>query len=328
MKEDLVAALDGGGTKTVLVIADSCGQVLGIGKGGPVNALFVPDSTAIESVQNAAKGAMERAGLSDEADAPVHVRAVYASVPGASREIIEAGLSGLVAYDVLQVEGDDYATFRGAFPEGYGVVVLAGTGSFAMGRSPDGRTLTAGGWGPLLGDEGSGYAIGLAGLRAVALASEGRCEATVLMDMAMEMFGVERARDIIKAGLTRERIAGFAMAVSSAAAQGDDVACRILADAGADLGRLGGHIITGLGMKGQGCPVALSGGASKAGAPLRDSFAATIKRIDPSCKIADPKLSPAGGALLIAYDLAGIELDWERSNRILACAEGFDELRP
>jgi hypothetical protein len=61
---------------------------------------------------------------------------------------------------------------------------------------------------------------------------------------------------------------------------------------------------------------------------LRDSFAVTIKRIDPSCKIADPKLSPAGGALLIAYDLAGIELDWERSNRILACAEGFDELRP
>lgn len=328
MKEDLVAAVDGGGTKTVFVIADNPGRVLGIGKGGPVNALFAPECTAIESVQSAAKGALERAGLSGKADAPVHVRAVYASVPGASREIIEAGLSGLVAYDILRVEGDDYATFRGAFPEGHGVVALAGTGSFAMGRSPDGRTLTAGGWGPLLGDEGSGYAIGLAGLRAVALASEHRCEATILTDMAMEMFEVERPRDIIKAGLTRERIAGFAMAVSSAAAQGDAIACRILADAGADLGRLGGHIVMGLGMRGQGCPVALSGGVSKAGTPLRDSFAAAIKRIDPSCQIADPKLSPAGGALLIAYELAGIELNGERTSSILACAERFEELRP
>jgi len=326
MREDLVAAIDGGGTKTVFIIADSSGRILGMGKGGPVNALFVPEDTAVESVRSAAKGGLEQAGFEEMADGPLHLGAVYASVPGASRGIIEAGLSGLGSYDALKVEGDDHATFRGAFPEGYGVSVLAGTGSFAIGRSPDGKTLTAGGWGPLLGDEGSGYAIGLAGLRAVALASEGRCEATALTGMALEMFEVERARDIIRAGLVREKIAGFATSVSLAASQGDNIACRILADAGRDLGLLGGHILKGLGMLGQGCTVVLSGGVSRAGGALVNSFESTLKAIDESCVIAPPKLSPAGGALLLAYDMAAMELSVSKMKTLMDYAVQVGEL--
>jgi N-acetylglucosamine kinase-like BadF-type ATPase len=327
MREELVAAVDGGGTKTVFIIADSSGRILGMGKGGPVNALFVPEGIAVESVRDAARGGLGQAGFEAmAADTPLHLRAVYASVPGASREIIESGLSGLVLYDALKVEGDDHATFRGAFPEGHGVCVLAGTGSFAIGRSPDGRMLTAGGWGPLLGDEGSGYAIGLAGLRIVALASEGRCEATALTGMALEMFEVERARDIIRAGLVREKIAGFATSVSLAASQGDNIARRILADAGRDLGLLGGHILKGLGMVGHGCNVALSGGVSRADVALVNSFETTLEEIDRTCVIARPKLSPAGGALLLAYDVAGMELDASKMKTLMDCATQVREL--
>ncbi len=67
-------------------------------------------------------------------------------------------------------------------PDGWGVAVVAGTGSMAFARAADGRTARAGGWGPLLGDEGSGYAIALAGLRAAARAADGRAPATPLTD--------------------------------------------------------------------------------------------------------------------------------------------------
>ncbi len=84
MREDLVAAIDGGGHKTVFIIADSSGRILGMGKGGPVNALFVPEDTAVESVRSAARGGgLEQAGFEEMADGPLHLGgAVYASVPG------------------------------------------------------------------------------------------------------------------------------------------------------------------------------------------------------------------------------------------------------
>jgi len=69
--------------------------------------------------------------------------ALYASAPGASPEIISSGLSGLLNPDAMLVEGDEFATHAGALGGGYGVVVLAGTGSFAFGRASDGSTASA-----------------------------------------------------------------------------------------------------------------------------------------------------------------------------------------
>ena len=81
-------------------------------------------------------------------------------------------------------------------------------------------------------------------------------------------------------------------------------------------------------MQGTGCEVTLSGGVSKAGPALVSSFEATLKKIDRSCVIVAPKLSPAGGALLLAYDLAGLELDAGKMDRFLGCAMHLEDLCP
>ena len=122
-------AIDGGGTKTLFLLAEADGTVIGIGRGGPLNALFVPPDEAIRSVRQAAVGALSEAGMEC-----TDVLVLYASAPGASRDIVDAGISGLIRPTRLDTAGDELAVLTGALLDEAGVVVLAGTGSFAVGR--------------------------------------------------------------------------------------------------------------------------------------------------------------------------------------------------
>jgi N-acetylglucosamine kinase-like BadF-type ATPase len=117
-------------------------------------------------------------------------------------------------------------------PDGWGVAVIAGTGSMAFGRAPDGRTARAGGWGYLLGDEGSGYALALAALRAVARMADQRGPTTYLADMLLSHLALKQPQELIGAvyrgGLDRPAVAVLAPVVLEAAEAGDEVADAIV----------------------------------------------------------------------------------------------------
>jgi N-acetylglucosamine kinase-like BadF-type ATPase len=312
--EPLVGAIDGGGTKTVCLLATADGTVIGAGRGGPLNALFVSADEAIHSVRQAALGAL-RAAYMEQA----YIAVLYASAPGASPGIISAGIAGLIMPEKLEVEGDEIAVLTGALVDDPGVVVLAGTGSFAIGR---GRgfgdvhdrsargIVTRGGWGPLLGDEGSAYAIGLAALRAVALACDGRGERTVLSELALSRFNAPNARALATTSISREQIASFAVQVSKASRVGDAVASAILTQAGRDLGKLGVSVLRELGGRRSGdelgTSAVLTGGVSRAAKPLAEAFRAEIMSFSPEVQVVPPRYSPAGGALLAALEMAGL----------------------
>lgn len=354
----LVAAIDGGGTKTLFLLAAADGTVIGIGRGGPLNALFVPPDEAIRSVRQAAVGALSEAGM-ECAD----VLVLYASAPGASRDIVGAGIAGLIRPTRLETAGDEMAVLTGALLDEPGVVVLAGTGSFAVGRGgrwdrdihADGdgshrrvaarhRIVTRGGWGPLLGDEGSAYAIGLAALRAAALAFDNRGEHTSLCELALKHFSVPRAWSLATMNMGREQVASLAVRVSEASAAGDSVASEILAQAGRDLGRLGVSVLRELGRPGEpgepgepgdpggaGCAVGtlatLTGGVSRAAAPLVEAFRDEITSFSTDVQIVPPQYSPAGGALLMALEIAGLRAFGTVPAGMRASAEARSELR-
>lgn len=349
----LVAAVDGGGTKTLFLLATADGTVIGIGRGGPLNALFASADEAIRSVQQAAAGALREAGMKC-----ADVAVLYASAPGASRDILSAGVAGLVFPAGLEAAGDEMAVLTGALVDEPGVVVLAGTGSFAVGRgirrgcdSQAGdtrgrravtrhRIVTRGGWGPSLGDEGSAYAIGLAALGAVALAFDSRGEHTCLCDMALEHFDAPRAWSLATMNMNREQIASFAVRVSQASAAGDDVASAILTQAGRDLGRLGVSVLRELAERGElgelgepgaerehGTLAALTGGVSRAAAPLVEAFRDEILSFSPDVQIVPPQFSPAGGALLVALEIAGLRQPGMVPAGLRASAEARVELR-
>jgi N-acetylglucosamine kinase-like BadF-type ATPase len=100
---------------------------------------------------------------------------------------------------VFRVVHDAAPLLAAGTPNGWGVALIAGTGSFAFAQSRDGATARAGGWGYLLGDEGSGYAIALAGLRAAALAVDRRGRRTALVEGFMARLGVPKPVDLIPA---------------------------------------------------------------------------------------------------------------------------------
>ena len=359
----LVAAIDGGGTKTLFLLAEADGTVIGIGRGGPLNALFVPPDEAIRSVRQAAVGALSEAGMEC-----TDVLVLYASAPGASRDIVDAGISGLIRPTRLDTAGDELAVLTGALLDEAGVVVLAGTGSFAVGRggrrdrdiqaAGDGshrrvaarhRIVTRGGWGPLLGDEGSAYAIGLAALRAVALAFDSRGEHTSLCELALKHFSVPRAWSLATMNMGREQVASLAVRVSEASAAGDSVASEILAQAGRDLGRLGVSVLRELaGRNEPGEPIesgeagpesepeaecgrrtlaTLTGGVSRAAAPLVEAFRDEITSFSTDVQIVPPQYSPAGGALLMALEIAGLRAFGTVPAGMRASAEARSELR-
>lgn len=317
MELQLVAAIDGGGTKTVFAIADTTGRIRGVGCGGPVNAIFVAQQNAVASVRAAAASALadmaQREGVEGglymgalHAQGEFPVAALYASAPGASPEIIAEGIRGLVSPAAALVEGDGPAVFAGAHAGGDGVVVLAGTGSFAFGRASDGHSASTGGWGPLLGDEGSAYDIGLRALRSAVRAVDGRGPSTGLTAMVLEHFRITRLRELARMALGREIVAAFAVCVSRAAAGGDGVARAILEQAGRELGMLGARVAEELLPHHCGqLAVALTGGAAAAGGTLAEGFEEVIAE-QPGCRAAAPALSPIAGALMLALGMADV----------------------
>ena len=142
--------------------------------------------------------------------------------------------------DRVEVTGDATLLLAAGTPEGWGVAAIAGTGSMAYARAADGRTARAGGWGYLLGDEGSGYALVLAGLQAVARAVDGRGPATSLRERFLTKLNLGEAQELIpliyRGGWDRATLAALAPVVLEAAEAGDPVASTIVGQAAGEVG--------------------------------------------------------------------------------------------
>lgn len=231
----LFVGVDGGGTHTRAVLVDEAGRELGRAEGGAsVVRVEAPESAArvvIETVRAAA----DMAGV----DLPADV--LWAGLAGAgsrdARVGVEVALSAAGLAERTVVGTDVEAAFEDAFGDGPGILLIAGTGSIAWARSADGRLERVGGWGDRLGDEGSGFAIGMAALRAVVRAEDGRGEVTRLRAAVIEHLGLGAPSDLIAwvATASKARVAALVPVVVTAAQEGDGVARRILDEAVAAL---------------------------------------------------------------------------------------------
>ncbi len=228
-----VLGLDGGGTKTEAVLWDGR-AVSGRGWGGPSNPHFVGRDAMDEAVAAAIGGALRDGGMKGGA-----VRAVVFGGPvsAAAVERVVRRLLPDTAVVHRRHEGD--LVLRAGGVAGAGIAVVSGTGSMVMRRDVHGQRVLVGGWGSLLGDEGSAYDIGRQALVACARADDGRGPTTALMVPILAWAGACTLRDAVRhvydAHTSRDQIAQLARVVSQAAADGDAVACAILDDAGREL---------------------------------------------------------------------------------------------
>jgi N-acetylmuramic acid 6-phosphate etherase len=246
----LILGIDGGGTHTVALLARPTPdptatthlsplaphRLLGRGEAGPSNFQSVGTERAFQAVEQAVDEAFRAASLPRQ---PVQVAWLGLAGAGRSQDqelfrrwAIEQGLAAEV-----KVSSDASLLLAAGTPDGWGVAIVAGTGSIAVGQSPDGCTSRSGGWGYLLGDEGSGYAIGLAALQAVVRAADGRGPETSLCRSLLDQLRLNEPDELIatiyQRSLDRSAIAALAPLVLKAAKAGDAVASDI-AQSGAD----------------------------------------------------------------------------------------------
>ncbi|HZN36463.1 MAG TPA: BadF/BadG/BcrA/BcrD ATPase family protein [Pirellulaceae bacterium] len=261
--QEFVIGVDGGGTKTAAWLASLVDDtILGRGQAGPGNPRAAGFEVAQANIAAAVAAAFDDAKLSRQA-----VAAACFGLAGAGREveqqlIADWALGRRIAKKV-RVCGDAELILAAASPENCGVALIAGTGSLAWGRNQAGETTRCGGWGYLLGDEGSGYAIALAGLRAAMRAADGRGPTTGLLPAFLRELGAATAPELIgkvySPEMTRERLAGLASVVFEYRST-DEVAQRIVADAAGELAAMVTTVATELKLPPQGYMLAISGG--------------------------------------------------------------------
>jgi N-acetylglucosamine kinase-like BadF-type ATPase len=276
MTQRMLLGVDGGGTSTEAWLAEVGGEVLGRGASGPSNAKAVGPEAARRALDAAIRAAFDDAGLEP---APVDVACL--GLAGFDRPDDRKILAGWadetrLARRLVLVNDGDLVVAAGT-PEGWGVGVIAGTGSIAVGRTPDGRTARAGGWGHLIGDEGSAYVLVLDALRLVARRDDGRAPRPApaasgvphdpgpdpLTARLCRALGVDRASQIVTAiyapDSTRARIASMAPEVLAACDESPEAAARLLVPAGTALAEIVAAVARSLGWPSGPLPLAAAG---------------------------------------------------------------------
>lgn len=297
-----VIGIDAGATKTECLLADEKGTVLAKARGNGLNLqLFSEDEVefALGSLANEVLAAQKSA----RADA------LCVGMAGAGRErdfrIMKKILARLgVARENLVTHDAAIALVAGT-GERFGVVLTVGTGAAAYGVDHSGREARAGGWGPLLGDEGSGYWMGLRALRAVMRAYDGRAGETLLTRPILDRLGVDGAEALVHRvyrELARDEIAALAPLVQQAADLGDGEAQGIIDDAAREFVRAVESVIGKLDLAGASFRLVLSGGLWKAVPVLRQDFERLIKKVAPWTLVSELTVEPARGAVAIALE--------------------------
>jgi N-acetylglucosamine kinase-like BadF-type ATPase len=220
------------------------------------------------------------------------------------RTCVREALNG-IGIGSVEVVGDAEIALYGATDGEPGLVVIAGTGSNCCGINARGKKVCAGGWGPLAGDEGSGFWLARRALRAVAKADDGRGARTSLTQAACAYFHVTAPEDLSTAiyapSITHERLAGFGREVVLAAKGKDVVAREIVAQAGVELGRSAVAVIRGLRMERDQFPVAYVGGVfAAAGELMLASMREVVNAVAAKAYLAEPRFPPAIAAARMA----------------------------
>jgi N-acetylglucosamine kinase-like BadF-type ATPase len=268
MNRPALLGVDGGGTSTICWLADERGDILGRGQAGPSNAKAEGPEAARRALDESVDRAFADAGL-----ARASVGVACLGLAGFDRPDDRALLRAWAepwAHELLLVNDGELVLAAGT-PKGWGVAIIAGTGSIAVGRAADGRTARAGGWGHIFGDEGSAYGVATEALRLVARSADGRCPLDPadrpLIDAICRAWGVAEPAGLVTVvyapGVDRPQIAATGPAVAEAAASGSPAAKALLKRAAAELASAARAVASELKFKsfvdGERLPLALAG---------------------------------------------------------------------
>jgi len=305
----IVVGMDGGGSKTRVIVADDAGTQLA--------EVFAPGS-AVHAGQAEHSADVIAAALQDALASceMTHVvpKALCVGVAGVGREAERQALwQALTSRDLAEevvIHTDISIALDDAFGDGPGVLLVSGTGSIACGRAPSGLVARCGGWGPVCGDEGSGQWVGRRALSVVTAAVDGREPETALIGAVLTAAQVNEPQDLIAwaAEATPAQLASLAPVVSSVADAGDLRANAIISLA---VEELVVHVRTLarqlFGDERAAIPVAFTGGMLTKGTTLRKRLEHRLKSAVPGAQVRLGEVNAARGAVRAALRSLGVE---------------------
>lgn len=304
----IVVGVDGGGSKTRVIVADEHGTELASVEGAGSAVRPGESDRSADVIAGLVRDALHAASLRN-----VVPKVLCIGVAGVGRDVERQALwqalaSREIAEEVV-VHPDAAIALDDAFGEGPGILLIAGTGSIAFGRGPSGAQARCGGWGPVFGDEGGGGWIGRRALSVVTAASDGREPETALTGAVLTATQVTAATELIPwaASATPADFATLAPIVLATADAGDLRANAIVSMAVEELVL---HVRTLarrlFGDERAASPVALAGGMLTRGAPLRRRVEQRLKTAVPGAQVRAEEVVPARGAVRGALRYLGV----------------------
>jgi N-acetylglucosamine kinase-like BadF-type ATPase len=295
-----VLGIDAGGTKTVCLLADDQGAIVSEGRGAGAN-LHTAGELAVEKVLHEA---ME-AAIGDRAITPA---AVCLGIAGVDRDdemrTVRAVMRRIGYKSRVLVVNDALIGLVAGARDDPGIAINAGTGSIVYGRNAAFEAARAGGWGHMIGDEGSGYWIGRESLAAVMRAFDGRGPATRLTAEILSHFNVDDESRLPRIVYDREQprvsVAALGPIIQRVADQGDAVAGRILEHAAEELVLAASSVATRLEMRGDAFAFFLAGGVFRVVPWLVEELQRRLLEVAPRAQVQTLGEEPAVGAVWLA----------------------------
>ena len=300
---EVVLGIDGGGTRTRAAIAEG-EKILAFAENGSIKRLRVGAEVAEQNLRALLNEVYAKAGVSG-------VRAACAGVASAVMPGVQEWIQAVFSefgVERSEVVGDEFIALDAAFKGGPGILQIAGTGTNCIGRAPDGGRESAGGWSSRLGDEGSGYWIGLHAVRR-ALRAYDREEPTRILDVVGKIWNTPTMEELVNLGDSTPGpdFAALAPAISQLAEEGDAVALGVLQQAAADLVESVLLVRAKLRRK-HGVvaevPVAWIGSVIGRARIVREGFFAGLRAAAPEMPVFDREVNGIDGAIWRAQRLA------------------------
>ncbi len=295
-----VVGIDAGGSKTVCQVGDSEGRVVAEARGAGANLQSAGELEVEKVLHDVMTEALACVG---QGPAAVCLGMAGVDRPHDAR-VMRAILARLCRGSKALVVNDALVALEAGAPGLPGIVLIAGTGSIAYGRDGRGRAARAGGWGHVLGDEGSGFWLGRQALSAILRAADQRGRETALTGPVMAHFGVARETDLVhpvyEGGMKPKVVAALASIVGAVADAGDAVAMHIVERGAHELAASAASVGRRLGLEATEIPVPLAGGIFHAVPRVRALVVARLAELLPNARPAVLEAEPASGAVRLA----------------------------
>jgi len=299
-----VIGIDGGGTKTKLLLTDTVGNLIIQKEGGSSNI----NDVGIESVKNVlnelALSSVEEAGESQS-----NCVSLCIGLAGAGRAVEKEAVNAVLrqaGFDCTMYVTDDAETaLYGGLDGNAGIIVISGTGSICLGRNDKGEKYRCGGWGYIIGDEGSGYEIGKSILTAIVRGYDGRVPQTALAETVLKHLKLSSPEDLVnyvyRSNVGKKDIASLSVFIDAGCDMQDDASQRIIKHCARELYLMILTVIRKLGFS-NGFDICTGGGALDGSRYLKESLTNLIKQSYPEVRMIRMRKDAAWGAVRIALD--------------------------